>query len=277
MRIVRQAVRLLLLLAMTLPSGCATPLRNADDLALRRGLHRAVIDGGPFALATYASDFRGGAPLTVYIEGDGYAWIDRFHPSDDPTPRNPVALEMASADPAPNLVYIARPCQYVEGADRRNCSPAYWTMARYAEEVIAATDRVIDHYKTLAGAVGVRLIGYSGGAAVAALLAERRGDVRELVTVAGVLDSSAWTAMRGTDPLSASLNPADRADRLTDLPQHHFVGQDDEVVPQAVTLSFLAHLPAGHRPRPIVIPAQPHEGGWAERWPALLGMIGDAR
>lgn len=277
MKILRHTGRLILLLATALSSGCATPQRKADDLALRRGLHRAVIDGAPFALVTYASDFRGGAPLTVYIEGDGYAWIDRFHPSGDPTPSNPVALAMASSDPAPNLVYIARPCQYVEGAERRNCSPAYWTMARYAEEVIASIGRAIDHYKIQAGAAGVRLIGYSGGGAVAALLAERRGDVRELVTVAGVLDSSAWTAIRGTDPLSASLNPADQADRLSGLPQHHFVGQEDEVVPQAITLSFLVHLPADRRPQPIVIPGQSHEDGWAERWPTLLGMIGDGR
>lgn len=262
-----------LLLITALLTGCAAPGRTAADLARTRGLSPAVIDGGPFALFTYASSLGPDAPLTVYIEGDGYAYVSRFRLSDDPTPHDPVALAMAVRDSAPNLVYIARPCQYVEGADRRNCTPAYWSAARFAEEVVAATDKAVDHYKSLSNAKEVRLVGYSGGGAIATLLSERRSDVRELITVAGVLDSDAWTRLRGTDPLYASLNPADRADRLAALPQTHFVGERDEVVPEVIALSFLAHLPADSRPRPVVVPGQSHECCWAERWPGLLASI----
>lgn len=263
------------LLLFVMLAGCAAP--QAGDVALTRGLAPAIVDAGPFSLFTYASAFTQGAPLTVYIEGDGYGWISRFKLSDDPTPRDTTVLGMAARDPAVNLVYIARPCQYVRDADRRNCSPAYWSSARFAEEVIAATGKAIDHYKRLSGARSLRLIGYSGGGAVAALLAERRDDVRELITVAGVLDIEAWTAIRGTDPLTASLNPADHAGRLAGLRQTHFVGERDEVVPEALARSFLSHIPADGRPQPILVPGQAHEGGWAERWPALLGMIGEER
>ena len=160
-------------------------------------------------------------------------------------------------------------------ADRRNCSPAYWSDARFAEEVVAAIGKAVDHYKTLSGAEGVRLVGYSGGAAIAALLAERRDDVTELVTVAGVLDGETWTEIRGTAPLAASLNPADRADRLTGLRQYHFVGEDDEVVPPAIARSFLSHMPSGRRPEVIIVPGQTHTCCWPDRWPALLTTIGD--
>ena len=31
--------------------------------------------------------------VIVYIEGDGLSWIDRFTPSSDPTPKNPLAFK----------------------------------------------------------------------------------------------------------------------------------------------------------------------------------------
>ena len=48
----------------------------------------------------------------VYIEGDGYAWATTTDPSDDPTPINPLALRLAAVDDAPNVLYLARPCQF---------------------------------------------------------------------------------------------------------------------------------------------------------------------
>ena len=32
--------------------------------------------------------------------------------SDNPTPVNPMLLKLATMDKRPNIVYIARPCQY---------------------------------------------------------------------------------------------------------------------------------------------------------------------
>ncbi|MDA9667740.1 hypothetical protein N9T45_02775, partial [Candidatus Pelagibacter sp.] len=50
--------------------------------------------------------------VVVYIEGDGLSWIDRFTPSSDPTPKNPLAFKLAKLDQNQNVIYLARPCQY---------------------------------------------------------------------------------------------------------------------------------------------------------------------
>jgi hypothetical protein len=70
--------------------------------------------------------------LSVYIEGDGAAWPTPYHPPRDPTPTEPVALAMAAADPAPAVLYLGRPCQYLEAAELAACSPEYWTSSRFA-------------------------------------------------------------------------------------------------------------------------------------------------
>jgi len=253
---------------------CATRRDEAEALAASRRMVPAVVDGGVFALYTFAArDFSAGMPLSIYIEGDGHAFIDRWHLSDDPTPRRPVALELAVQDPAPNIVYIARPCQYVQGGDRHNCHPAYWSAARYAEPVVDAVAAVIDHYLSVSHARGLKLYGHSGGGAVALLVAARRTDARRVVTVAGVLDTEAWTRNDGMTPLAGSLNPADEAALLADIPQIHFAGGDDAVVPAAVARSYAARFPPGRHPAIRVIAASDHTCCWADRWPELLRQI----
>ncbi len=52
--------------------------------------------------------------LTIYIEGDGLAWISRSIISPDPIPINPIGLKLALQHTQHKVVaYLARPCQYV--------------------------------------------------------------------------------------------------------------------------------------------------------------------
>ena len=107
--------------------------------------------------------------LRVYIEGDGHAWESRTRPSTNPTPRNPVALRLAMADPgADTVLYLARPCQYVQGEDWRQCSKRYWTSARLGPEVMKSLDAAITLAKSDCGAEQVILVGFSGGGGAAA-------------------------------------------------------------------------------------------------------------
>lgn len=258
----------LILLAL---SACADLRADADKIAARRQLTSAVVATASFDLLTYASPgWKAGAPLSVYIEGDGFAWVRRDRLSDDPTPLNPVALKMASRDPAPNILYIARPCQYVGGVNGRNCHPAYWSTARYSEEVVAALGEVVDRYRQRAGAPTLRLYGYSGGGTLALLLAARRQDVEAVTSVAAILDVREWTRRQGVTPLAHSLNPADFAGRLADVRQVHYAGAKDEVVPVAVSESYLQRFPPSRRPSLVVLPGQEHDCCWADIWPSLL-------
>lgn len=180
---------LALLLFSLVLSGCASRLETAESLAASRHWRSEIIATPTFDLYSFGpSRFVADEPLIVYVEGDGYAWISRTQLSDDPTPRRPLALELAVADPRPNVTYLARPCQYVSGRNRRNCLPAYWDTAGYSEGVISAFDTAVTTLVRRAGTHKVFYVGYSGGGAVAALVAARRSDSAGLVTVAGVLD-----------------------------------------------------------------------------------------
>lgn len=191
-------------------------------------------------------------------------------PSPDPTPLDPVALELAIADPSPAVLYLARPCQFVESAQRRGCHSAIWTTHRFSEDVVAATDRAISQVKRQLEADTVTLIGFSGGGAVAALVAARRDDVAGLVTVAGVLDHRVWTTHHGVTPLFGSLNPRDFADVLGSVRQVHFVGGRDPTVPPNIARSYMAAMGEGHEATLRIRAEQEHHCCWAEVWPDLL-------
>lgn len=251
--------------------GCAADRTALVERGRAAGFVPAAIEAGPFTLFALRRIGRPGGDLRVYLEGDGYAWIERGRPSGDPTPREAVAFALARADAAhPNIAWIARPCQYVAGAERRNCEPRYWTGARYGEAVVAAMSAAIDRLRADAGAARVELVGYSGGGVLAALLAGRRSDVARLVTVAAPLDPAAWTDHHGVSPLDGSLDPVPIAARLRFLPQLHLAGDRDEVVPPATTRRFIAALSGAAGVEARVVAGFDHACCWAERWPALI-------
>ncbi len=72
------------------------------------------------------------------------------------------------------------------------------------------------------------LVSYSGGGAVATLVAARRNDVHNLVTVAGVLDHELWTRNHHLSPSTGSLNLADVWPGLTNIAQSQDVGLADD-------------------------------------------------
>lgn len=226
-----------------------------------------MIPAGAFSLAAWTPQAANGdEELTVYIEGDGLAWLTRDVASPDPTPVSPLGLELALAQPSGNAAYLARPCQYLGDSAVRQCAPRYWQQDRFAPEVVAAMGQGLDALKARAKASRLTLVGYSGGAAIAALLAARRPDVVRLVTVAGNLDHRAWTEAQRVSPLTGSLNPADERMRLAHLPQWHFVGGKDTIVPPDLVRNFAAELPAA---RVRLMPDYDHRCCWAENWSRL--------
>lgn len=120
------------------------------------------------------------------------------------------------------------------------------------------------------GATELSLVGYSGGAAIAVMIAAQRDDVAELVTVAGNLDHQAWTSYHRLAPLSGSLNAADYAQRVAHIPQRHFIGERDSVSPP----SFVMHWPeafTGPQQDNIHIIADfDHGCCWERNWPVIV-------
>lgn len=256
---------LLLAACATIPSP-AERTGLADALAARRGWQALDLAAAPFVLRAWLpADPAPAAELTVYIEGDGLAWLNGAQASPDPTPVNPLALRLALAQPDGAAAYLARPCQYARAAATA-CAQRYWTGQRFAPEVIAASGQALDALKQRFGASRLTLVGYSGGAAVAALLAAGRSDVARLVTVAGNLDHRAWTAYHRVLPLEGSLNPADRVAALAGVPQWHLVGADDSNITPQLVRDFAARFTRGRQPQVWVEPGFGHQCCWAEQW-----------
>ncbi|MCK9294674.1 MAG: alpha/beta hydrolase [Desulfobulbaceae bacterium] len=265
-----------LTLALVVLAGC-TPIspqqrrENAVRLAAAAGWREIRLPAERFILAGFIPQEipLNSKILTIYIEGDGLAWLTSTRISSDPTPVNPIGLELALRHPQGPAAYLARPCQYVTGGDARGCTNIYWSDRRFSLEVVSSVSLAIDRLKQEFRAQDLQLVGYSGGGAIAALVAARRSDVTSLITVAGNLDHQAWTRKHGVPPLSGSLNPADEWQAISTLQQIHFVGGRDTVISSDIFASFASHFPARSRPELVIIPDADHVCCWVERWPQL--------
>ena len=262
---------LLALLAPATPGQAQDGREAAAALAAADGWRRFEIEAGDLLLTAYSRiDAPSNPTLVVYLEGDGLPWKTRTELSDDPTPRRPHTLELAVLDPAPNKVYIARPCQYLDPEELAGCPSDLWSFSRYAPDVVDAVNMAITQFVSGIGARHVRLVGYSGGGQIAALIAARRGDVEELVTVAANLDHKTWTERHGVSPLSGSLNAADIAADIEHIPQVHFVGADDDNVTPEVVEAFVARMDDSSRTQVVIVDGMSHNCCWPQVWPQLL-------
>lgn len=252
--------------------GCgASPVKRIDQFAGEYGFERKVISGSGFSHVIYVNDaFRRGGNVHVYLEGDGTPWLHRFFVAKDPTPRNPVMLQLMAMDPAPSI-YLGRPC-YHGFADRPECRAAHWTHGRYSQAVLqsmeSALSRSIDSVKT----TGLFFFGHSGGGTMAMLLAERFPQVRAVVTLAGNLDTDAWTKHHRFSPLRSSLNPSRRAPLPKEIFQLHLIAGQDEIVPSSLSYSALR---LQVHPETRFFPEFDHSCCWSRIWPQVLASLGD--
>jgi hypothetical protein len=252
-------------------AACTTFDRDAHANALAEPAHlqREAVDTGLFVLTAYSRISQPDKPLRVYIEGDGLSWLSRTTPSLDPTPREATGLALAAEDPAPNVVYLARPCQFTPREMNPRCDTPYWTGKRFAPEVIESMNDAVSHFAALTPRQSVELVGYSGGGAVAVLIAARRSDIASIRTVAGNLDDEFVNRLHGVSPMPESENAIDFATQVSAIPQIHFSGAEDEVVPPAVALRFIKATGPRCAHAQTVADVS-HEGDWGQRWPALL-------
>ncbi|MBI1261446.1 MAG: alpha/beta hydrolase [Rhizobiales bacterium] len=246
---------------------------TAAGLARQGALQAEILNAGEFDLLSYSRPEQKADLAIIYIEGDGLAYISRSKPSRDPTPVDPLTLKLALADPRPGVAYLARPCQFTGGDKARNCYNDLWTISRYSPDVVAASMAAIDQLVARMGARHIALVGYSGGGVIALLVAAQRQDVAWVTTVASPLDVDAFTTYHKVARMSGSLNPVDAADRLATLPQIHYVGADDEIVPPGVVDSYLHALGRPDCAKMVIERNVNHHQGWDARWAQLIKTI----
>ncbi len=239
---------------------------SLEGLAARGGMSMVRLNEGRFDLVGLLRVRGEASILRIYIEGDGRAFATRNRPSRDPTPEKPVAYFLAVADPSAAVAYLARPCQY---GFIEHCRQRDWTTGRYGEAVIESIDKAVSALKQASGVERLELAGFSGGAAIATLVAARRVDVTGLITIAGNLDHVEWASRHGVTPLKHSLNAADVACLLRDIPRVHFVGAEDTVIPIDIVNAF-EEKACDEAGRISVVPGVNHFNGWREKWRSLL-------
>jgi len=255
-----------------LSSGCVSKLspkvrqQTADTVAQAGNLVQQKIATDDFLLTTYqrfdaTSDNK---QMVVYIEGDGMAWISRDQLSSNPTPVQPIALKLASIDTNANVLYIARPCQYLWPQKMNRCSSRYWSDKRGSEEVISSINQAISIVKQKQNISSIRLIGYSGGGGIAALIADRRADVSEFVSVSGNLNYKLFTQTHNLSPMNGSIDPITVANQIGSIPQIHYVGADDKIIPKQIALSFSDKVK--------VINNVSHDN-WPDKWAQILKTV----
>ena len=260
-------MRLLLAIAFSfLITGCASNARRIDARAAAAGLERTLVDAAGHASLIYLR--RGAPPFVVFLEGDGAPWKGGREPSDDPTTRQPIALELLLRSPVAGA-YVTRPCYHRLGDDR--CSPEHWTSARYSEEIVASMASAVREAMQSASAARVTLIGYSGGGVLAVLVAERLENVSAVVTIAANLDTDAWTERHDYLPLSQSLNPA-RSERAHPWAELHFQGENDDRVPPESTDAYFKRYPSATRE---TLAGYDHVCCWLDAWPKIWRQLGE--
>jgi len=266
-----------ILTSLAFISGCAATMpfinrySSADKVASSGGFEKCYVKSGRFTLTSYSRINCPGAPINVYIEGDGVSWLTRTQISSDPTPREPLVLELAAIDPAENVAYIARPGQYT-ASGVPDCDASYWSDKRFSEEIINAVNSALDDLKAKGRSREINLIGYSGGAAIAVIVAAKRNDCASLRTIAGNLDPDAVNRYNKVTPLKGSLNPMDFAGNISRISQRHFASAGDRVVPIYITKTFAEKTGDRNGESITIVGGVTHSAGWQKSWPSFLKL-----
>ena len=233
---------LLLLITLCFFIGCTRTVPTMQErqlsvlsLAQTKNLQEHTYKTDSFNLFSYQTSLQECENINIFIEGDGLAWVTKNKVSSNPTPLNPVGLKLMLKNNSACKIYLARPCQY---RDSLMCEKKYWTSHRFNEKVIESYVKVLDEIKNRYKNKSFILHGYSGGGAIATILSAKREDIKTLVTYAGNLNTNKWTTLHKITPLTDSLNPVDFTQNLQNLPQTHYVGIQDTIIPLEIFQSY---------------------------------------
>lgn len=251
-------------------AGCASPSQRFDTVAAELRFSSQQIDGAGFVhrifLNKAAQNSSPAQILHVYLDGDGTPWRNNF-PTDDPTSRNPMILQMMAKDSAPAIM-LGRPCYHgfnlAPACDRR-----FWTSHRYSQEVVDSMRNALQHWLSSHHYSTLILIGFSGGGVLASLMAPDMPQVRGLLTIASNLDVRGWSEMHGYSALSDSLDPMQQARLPSHIKQLHLAGMEDENVPPSIIEAYSRKQDQAR----YIQYHQQHGCCWETIWPQPLDLL----
>jgi len=241
---------LALMVIIFLTFSCQSRQEKISKLAAEKKFVSKIFHGKNFDIFTLQKIENQSGELKIYIEGDGFAYVDESTPALDPTPRSNFLINLLLQDKAKNILYVARVCQFVKN---QKCEEKYWTSERFSKEAVAAIQEVVSGFSNFEH----HLIGYSGGAAIINHLDHRK--TKKITTIAGNLDLQAFTALHKISELEEEkIN----YQKLSEISQLHLVGEFDDVVPAQVFEAYKNKLPNQNKVQMKVIKNATHEKGW---------------
>ncbi|MEM7070327.1 MAG: hypothetical protein AAF403_01035 [Pseudomonadota bacterium] len=241
---------------------------QTDNLLKNNGFESIILSAEVFDVAAWANIKNAHQPISIFIEGDGFAYYSRHHISDDPTPTNAIAAKIAVNDLSDNRIYLARPCQYIinHGSNSTHCRPSIWTRDRFSKNMLILyhdlLDELAERYNNKSG---FHIVGYSGGGVFATLLGMFRDDVIDATAIASPLDIKAFIRYHRLSRLYA-VNPFDYKKRLYNTNLTLYLGSDDQIINKDVLEDFLDDMAGRKNFKLIEIENFEHEDDWHHIW-----------
>ncbi|MDG1436818.1 MAG: alpha/beta hydrolase [Rickettsiaceae bacterium] len=246
-------------------SSCKTarmPTESIDEY----GFSKVLVKGGDFWITTYQKITNPNKTYVFYIEGDGLAYINKYRISPNTTPKHQMLLRLVVQDERPNIVYVARPCQYTPMELNPSCNNAYWTSKRMSEDSVYSLNEAINKINNKQK---FSLIGFSGGGSMAVLIAARNQQVKDILTVSGNLDHRAFNLFHNVSPMNESLNPIEYVDKVKHIPQLHLSGGKDKIVPPSIAAKFV-DAASSNCVKQKIYHKSSHSEGWKDSWYNIL-------
>lgn len=253
-----------IILALVINLGCFSAPKNLTitSKAAENGFYASQYKTALFDIFTAQKISSSPNNIHIYLEGDGNSWQSRYKLSDNPTPNNPVGFKLALQDKHQDIIYLARPCQYVNLKSQKSCKPKYWSSHRYSEAVIDSYQEILDQLKQQYTHAQFKLIGFSGGGTIAVLLGSKRKDISEIITIAAALNNAELSKIHQTTPLTGSLEPYSIAKQIRTIKQVHFVGEKDNIVPPRIAQQFVKQQGENNDSHVVVVKNSNHHNIW---------------
>ncbi len=246
-----KALNILLLFTLCLFS-CAKSIIIPNEFNYKE------VSANSYSLAVWQKISDEKSPVHIYIEGDGHSFNSYGYPTNDPTPKGTFLREIAFNDPNKNVVYIARPGQFIKSNNQTD-----WTTGRFSKQIVEAFSQIITEISNNREIV---LIGYSGGALLSGLVINQNPNLKigKWITIAGVLNHTKWTQQLDLLPLKDSLD----LDCLPKVNQIHLAGEKDKIVPLELTKSIVP------KETLIVVPNATHNSGFEDYYNIIYCING---
>jgi hypothetical protein len=267
--------KLLFLAALIIAASCvAYPNQIATkttQIAALQNLSPKIYETKNFKIFTLQKITNPNQPLRIYFEGDGKAFTKKNVASPNPTPTSYFLINLIAQDSHPNIIYIARPCQFVEEKKcYRNNPEKYWTSERFSDEVLDSINEVVSEFSNFK----LELIGYSGGATVAKYIAAKNQianhNIINFRTIAGNISNKKFSELHNVKELESPESDKIILHQLENIPQIHFIGNDDEITPVALAKSYVDNLSRKDCVKIIHVEGVSHSSGWQNQWAELL-------